>query len=621
MLNYIKIENWKAFVDEDLKFEEGINFIVGRNGVGKTTVLEAICLAMSGDTTHSDFLSLVRDKRKPARIELSFRVDSKEYLVRRQFSNKSKQKSELTSEGKSLCSNWDPVSNKVMELLDIESTFFRRLTYMSEGEIYKYLREPPEEALNRRIQYIFGIDNLLAVEERLNEIRISFTNSIANTKIDLEKLLIEPNRMTRDLADLEKELEKQEKIKKEIDDQKREIEGKITEIKESMSWFRKAKQIAERLINTIGDEKELDEAGSKPLKVIHQLIQKTDSLVSDIEKNIIVTQKNIGSFENKKKYFEDIKKLLSSLEDTINTHTSVPCPICKRPISKDMGKHLIDETKKEIRQAEEELSDLFRKIEKLEIDLRKEKAKKSIREECRIQLSNFPKKIVEEAREMSPSQIEAKIKMLENSITDYDNEVKKNGEKSSLIETKIKTVIQDISDIKAERRNILLKRGLENKLIKAHKGEMLANISALAVKNTRINITNFNLEQPFTIVSDLFHNFRPERNLRIMPTSKGIIKISDENKSYMYEDLSGGEKTVLLVLLRVILCRALSRVSFLMIDEPLEHLDIRNRRSLLNFLSIANKGNIIPQIILTTFEETLLRKLFYDERVKIKFLQ
>jgi ATPase subunit of ABC transporter with duplicated ATPase domains len=85
--------------------------------------------------------------------------------------------------------------------------------------------------------------------------------------------------------------------------------------------------------------------------------------------------------------------------------------------------------------------------------------------------------------------------------------------------------------------------------------------------------------------------------------------------------LISGEKTVLLVLARVILCRLLStKIDFLMIDEPLEHLDIRNRRSLLNFLVAACQKDFIPQMFVTSFEETLIRKYYEGEKTSIELL-
>ena len=47
-LHEIKIRNFKQFEDIRIKFSDQFNLIVGDNGVGKTSVLEAILVALGG---------------------------------------------------------------------------------------------------------------------------------------------------------------------------------------------------------------------------------------------------------------------------------------------------------------------------------------------------------------------------------------------------------------------------------------------------------------------------------------------------------------------------------------------------------------------------------------------
>jgi DNA repair exonuclease SbcCD ATPase subunit len=81
--------------------------------------------------------------------------------------------------------------------------------------------------------------------------------------------------------------------------------------------------------------------------------------------------------------------------------------------------------------------------------------------------------------------------------------------------------------------------------------------------------------------------------------------------------LSGGEKTALLIQLHTIMAHHFSQSDFLMIDEPLEHLDPVNRRSLIRFLVDAFHHQIFGQAIIATFEESLIRKYQSNEGVNI----
>jgi DNA replication and repair protein RecF len=53
MLESIMIRNWKLFENLNFKFKPGLNFISGPNAIGKTSLLEAIYYAITGDLRRS----------------------------------------------------------------------------------------------------------------------------------------------------------------------------------------------------------------------------------------------------------------------------------------------------------------------------------------------------------------------------------------------------------------------------------------------------------------------------------------------------------------------------------------------------------------------------------------
>ncbi len=48
ILNQIKILNYKGIKDMQIRFAPGINLLIGDNGVGKTSVLDALSVALGG---------------------------------------------------------------------------------------------------------------------------------------------------------------------------------------------------------------------------------------------------------------------------------------------------------------------------------------------------------------------------------------------------------------------------------------------------------------------------------------------------------------------------------------------------------------------------------------------
>ncbi len=76
-----------------------------------------------------------------------------------------------------------------------------------------------------------------------------------------------------------------------------------------------------------------------------------------------------------------------------------------------------------------------------------------------------------------------------------------------------------------------------------------------------------------------------------------------------YEHFSDGEKMVTQLILRVLVLRATTRLGFFWVDEPLEHLDPDARRALAVLLAQAPADPSFRQVVVTTYEEPLIRRL------------
>ena len=76
-----------------------------------------------------------------------------------------------------------------------------------------------------------------------------------------------------------------------------------------------------------------------------------------------------------------------------------------------------------------------------------------------------------------------------------------------------------------------------------------------------------------------------------------------------YEQFSDGEKMVAQLILRVLVLRATTKLGFFWVDEPLEHLDPDVRRAVAVLLAQAPETPSFPQVLVTTYEEPLIRRL------------
>jgi DNA repair exonuclease SbcCD ATPase subunit len=91
--------------------------------------------------------------------------------------------------------------------------------------------------------------------------------------------------------------------------------------------------------------------------------------------------------------------------------------------------------------------------------------------------------------------------------------------------------------------------------------------------------------------------------------SDGQLSFSHGDVDLALDDLSGGERATALLVTRLLLAGSVARASTIWFDEPLEHLDPRRRAAVARTLVLAAQAGAIGQILVTTYEEELVRRL------------
>src|ERR1051325_8135137 len=86
-LNSIRLQNFRQHTDTFIEFDQGLTGIIGPNGTGKSTVLEAIAWALYGNPAARGTRETIKSLRAPARaavrVELDFELGGHRYQVNR----------------------------------------------------------------------------------------------------------------------------------------------------------------------------------------------------------------------------------------------------------------------------------------------------------------------------------------------------------------------------------------------------------------------------------------------------------------------------------------------------------------------------------------------------------
>ncbi len=125
-LNSLRLVNFRQHEDSRLTFDSGLTGIIGPNGSGKTTILEAIAWALYGNSAARGTRESIRFSRAPARasvrVELDFDMAGHRYLVVRGLTN-----AELYLDG-----GEQPIANSITGVTEL----LQRRLGMTRGEFF-----------------------------------------------------------------------------------------------------------------------------------------------------------------------------------------------------------------------------------------------------------------------------------------------------------------------------------------------------------------------------------------------------------------------------------------------------------------------------------------------------
>lgn len=199
MINRLRLTNFKVYKDQEIIFHPGTTAIIGPNGSGKTSILEAIEFALFKTVTRKEkkvptLDELINHREKRARVELDFiaPLNRREYTVKRSI-HPGKRGAETTAdlflkgEREPEASGPTRVDEQIVELLGMDRHAFSTLTYVRQGEIDRLSRLSPKE---RRID-LYSMMGLGIYDRQSSKVQ----RELKEIKKDMENLEGTKNRL------------------------------------------------------------------------------------------------------------------------------------------------------------------------------------------------------------------------------------------------------------------------------------------------------------------------------------------------------------------------------------------------------------------------------------------
>jgi len=412
-INKIKLENFKIHKNLEINFDEK-NIIIGENGVGKTSVFQAILFGLFGKESLSSInisnvSSLIRIGSYNLNVELEISNGNTLYKIIRSSNNNGESKAILYEGNKVIASGPDIVNKKIREILNINRVEkFTDVLYIKQGDLGRYINLSGKIELTKLLEKIFDIEyyslilkvveGLIKDLEKEKEYREKERNLLSKDielyknifgDRDIDKLLEEINKylelkkirdnIYKDYLEL-KTLESgidynlltqenylNQKLK-EYEEKERELYDNILNL-ESERKNLKYENYSKDLLNSSLEylesrKKELGYLENVDEKELEYKLKELKEIYSNIEKYIEYKniENEIKNIDNKKKELENniiiLENKIREEEEYLNilNREISECPVCKRALDEDLHKKLLNQYGESLNKDKENLN-------------------------------------------------------------------------------------------------------------------------------------------------------------------------------------------------------------------------------------------------------------------------
>jgi len=348
MIKKLFIKEWKCHKELNLEFKKGVNFIIGFNGIGKTSTLEAIIYGLIGRVRNRKEEELRRiGSADDTEVILEFEHLEEEYEITRRFNGKPTHKlvKQYTEE---ILEDEEEILELILKLFKANRSFLENILYSPEGESYSFLKLDKRNLIDY-LEKMVGIGKINEFYRYVTNLKTDFEKKKRETKTYIEKLekIEEPEDLEKKV-DLQREKNMVLQNIENIDDEILKKEKERSELAEKYEkdyrdhyTFNKELEKLENMYNQNKDlflemnfrEFNLQEFLLRVEK-INELIEQQHKNVRKYRDEISKIQQKIAENNVKTEEKKNIQDIMDKLEHNLLNVPKVDCPICKKPFTK-----------------------------------------------------------------------------------------------------------------------------------------------------------------------------------------------------------------------------------------------------------------------------------------------
>lgn len=441
MLEYIMLKNFLSHEDTEILLSEGINVFIGRNGAGKSSVIDGITYALYGKHDRGNNQNIVRNGFNEGFVVVKFSANGRSYEVYRAFNSKGGLRTvNIKEDGKMLVAgdrskDESGVIREIESILGLDYDDITIATIIKQGELDAIIDLKPRE-IKELINRLIELDKLDKAYQEFRDVLDAF-------KTRLRK---EYGYGIEDLELIDKELDTSRKKEEELQRSLKEIEEEL----------KKEEEKSAKIEDDINEQKELksknDQYRDKREELYRYLRRKKSEYERDYRENLDIINKSYEYLDviKEKKEIEERHDKLLELEKASNNFKQLNAQRNGLLESKKIYEQRINDVKMEIEKHESliEPEYSYDKINEMLDDAEVELAENNRKiGEIQAKLDDY-KKIKAEGicptcdRESSDISIERKIREKSEELETAENKVKELDHK-----------IKELKDLRDKRRD------------------------------------------------------------------------------------------------------------------------------------------------------------------------
>ena len=592
-LDKILLKSFGCFNRRDFELSQGINLIFGPNFSGKSTLVNAIFFALTGKPIVPKVAlgSLAQGGVNSGTAGIGFREQEKDYQLFRSTKGEVELRCQEESNWRKIFSGKRAVDADLRQMFHLTYDHLAAATFLREGEIFEFLARQPSH--RREILYtLLGIDRLLGVRERFIEVR-----RIAKRE---ETRIQEHHRRLR-VATLKTHQEEIDRIQHEIVELEKEYEllsSYNTTSGNEVPIFEltQARSRLQEQMNALAGERASGLSGFKDIPHIRATVETVEVAISETEK--LETQREqliqeIGSLQSHTEMLGSTCQTLRQLLASDRGH----CPTCHQPVQRTVIERILEEKQVEREKFEGRLAEKQNQLNKNSDDMSTLRELKQRSQLLRNKIENLERvetQFVEIRAEFNAvSEKLRNLQMIDASETHLPNTTTPGASQVVERRRQMKNKINGM-----RKRVVVLSK---DEAVIAHKLEELERSEAEASHALR---TRLGLELTCDAIERTIEAIKrqillpAEKELQSWLKRMGLfelaqidlqsqhllpsLQIDGNDRSLML--LSGSEKTILYLCLKIALSRALGNPGFFVFDDPTLHLDHGRKRLMIEFI-------------------------------------